>query len=340
MKLINLIICFITGLFATMPKPVKNNPLYKGFVNETVTSAYIGDVSDVLLTLTQVGNQAVEKGSFYVQPGVQKELFLPRFNCNADQLQDRQETPDSPSDSYVYDERSIEPQDCMFYDEFNPRTYEDVWREFQPQGALVDRVSNPQILSAMAEETMKSVGTQIGKLIWRGDTEAGAADPLRFFDGMIKILTADGAVNPPPQGNITQESVLSIMASTEQAVPDEVWEDPNNIIHMSTRDYRYYLAAARALDFKGIGIEDAGSGMYAGKTIRFYSGMENNHIIVAKSTAGRDSNFWAAVDVAGDEENIKIARLQANSELFFVKVLFKYAVNAGNPTEIVLYLPV
>lgn len=326
------------------PRRIKNKEAYRGFMNAdsvAVTSAYAGDVADVLFTLLTSGNQAVEKGSVYVEPNVQKQLLMPRFNAAADQLQDRSETPTVPSDSFTYDERTLVPLDCMFYDTVNPRNFEDAWRPFQPTGPLVDRVDNPKMQAAIILEALNTVGTQIGKLIWQGNTAAGASSPLRFFDGFQKILETpgSGAIAVTPAGVITQANVISIMEACEAAIPAEVWEDPNTIFHMNTTDYRHYLAAARALDFKGPNIEDAGVGRFAGKEVRFYTGMGKDHIIVAKATAGKDSNLWAGVDVLGDEENVKIARYRPESELFIVKVLFKYAVQVGNPTETVYYKP-
>ena len=304
-----------------------------------VTSAYVGDVADVLLSLTKTGNQAVEKGSINVEPGVQKALFIPRFNAADDQLQDRQEDPTLPSDSFTYNERSITPLDIMFYDKFNPRNFENVWRTFQPSGPLVDKIDNPQIQAALIAETMKSVGKQLGKLIWQGDVAAGGASPLRFFDGYLKIAAADGAIAPTPAGVITAANVISILEATEAAIPSEIWEDPSVVFHMNTTDYRLYQQAARALDFKGTNIAEAQSQMFAGRQIRTYTGMSKNFIMVAKATAGKDSNLWAAVDVAGDDMNVKIEKWRPEGETFFAKVLFKYAVQIGNPTEVVLYSP-
>jgi len=305
-----------------------------------VTSAYVGNVEDTIFTLTVVGNQAVEKGSVYVEPGVQKALYLPRFNTGVDQLQASKATPltGDASDSYTYNERSITPLDAMFYDEFNPRNFEDVWREFQPVGPLVDRVDNPRIQSAIISGAVQSVGTQLGKLIWQGDI-GGGTPALEFFDGFLKILPAGGAIAPTPAGVITAANVISILEATEAAIPDTVYEDPNVYFHMSTADLRLYKEAARALDFKGPNISEAGDDMFAGREIRSYSGMKKDWIVVAKATAGKDSNLWAAVDTSSDDVNPKIARTQANSELFFIKILLKYAVNSPNPTETVVYAP-
>tara|TARA_R110002096_G_scaffold217142_4_gene405179 strand:+ start:10618 stop:11544 length:927 start_codon:yes stop_codon:yes gene_type:complete len=302
-----------------------------------VTSGYNGEVSDVLLSLTKLGNQAVEKGSVYVQAGIQDKLTLPRFNSSADQLQARQEDPNIPSDSFTYDERTLEPLDAMFFDTVNPRNFEDVWRPFQPVGPLVDRIDNPQLQAAIMDETMKTIGAQLGKIIWQGDTAGATA--ISFFDGFLKILAADGAIAPTPAGVITVGNIISILSATVEAIPDTLYDDPNMIIHMSTADARLYEAASRALDFKGAALGDKGEMRFGGFEIRTFSGMSKNFIVVAKATAGKDSNLWAGVDVAGDESNVKIARYRPESEKFIVKALMKYAVQVGNPTECVLYSP-
>ncbi len=305
----------------------------------TINSGYNGDSVDLLISLMTTGNQAVEKGSVYVHAGVQKSLALPRFNASADQIQANNADPQTAqaSDSFTYDERSITPLSFMFYDEVNPRDFEDVWREFQPVGALADRVDNPKILAAITSETLKTFGTQIGKVIWQGDT--GGATAVSWFDGFEKILAADGAINPTPAGAITAANVISILESVVAAIPDAVYDDPNMIIHMSTSAMRFYQQAARALDFKGTNIGDAQDERFGGFAIRNFSNMSADKIIVAKATAGRDSNLWAGIDVNGDDENVKIARKSSMSELFGVLVRAKYGVNAPNPTECVLYVP-
>jgi len=100
------------------------------------------------------------------------------------------------------------------------------------------------------------------------------------------------------------------------------------------------LQAARTLDFKGPNIGDAGEERFAGRQIRYYSGMKKDHIIVAKATAGKDSNLWAGVDVVADTETVKIERYRPESERFIVKLLFKYGVNYAIGSEIVYYKPV
>ncbi len=306
-----------------------------------VTTNYQGEVAEALLTLMKDGNQAVEKGSVYVEAGVSSALHIDRFRVSDDQLQDRQEDPTVPSDSISYDEVTLTPLDIMFFDTVNPRTFEDVWRPYQPVGPLVDKVDSPKIQAAIISEVLKSIGKQLGKLIWAGDIGAGGGSPLRFFDGYVTLAAASGdTIDVTPVGVITAANVIAILEATEAAIPADIWEDPNTVFHMNTTDYRLYLEAARLLDFKGSNIGDALENRFASRQIRFYSGFPKDRIMVAKGTAGRDSNLWAGLDTMGDEENVKIERFRPESEKFIIKVLFKYAVQVGNFEEVVLYQPV
>ena len=305
-----------------------------------ITTNYNGEVADTLIHLTKLGNQTVEKGTVYIQAGVQDKLAMPRFNASLNQLTDRVETPVTASDSYTYDERTLEPLAMMWYDTVNPTHFMDVWEKFQPNGGgMVDFQDNPVITSAIMEETMKSIGGQVSNIMWMGDVAAGGGSPLRFFDGFVKILTNDGGIIPNPKGAITVANVLTIMGDCVAAIPDSVYSDPNLIINMGTGAYRMYEQASRNLDFKGAQITENGESRFAGFEVRHYSGLANDNIVIAKCTAGKDSNFWGGIAVDGDAENVKIARYRPESELFIVKALFQYAVQVGNPTECVIYLP-
>lgn len=320
--------------------PVEVTLLVLAAPSVVVTSNYAGDVADVIMTAMKNGNEAVEKGSVNVEAGVQKALFIPRMTTADNVLTEAVADPTVAAEAFSWTERSIIPADMMLFDKVNPRHFESVWRPFQPQGPLVDRVDNPRIIAGLVQESTKSVGKQLGRLVWQGDTSLLPTDPLRFFNGYITRAAADAnTIKPTPAGNITAANVISILEATEAAIPAAIWGDPDVVFHMNTQDYRLYLQAARALDFKGPNIGDANLQRFAGREIRFYEGLPKNFIMVAKATTGKDSNLWAGIDVSGDEENVKIQRFRPESENFIVKILFKYDVNYAISEEIVLYEP-
>jgi hypothetical protein len=313
------------------------------FVNAAsvaVTSNYNGEVADAIFTAIKLGNEAIEKGSVYVEPGVTHKLSIPIMTTLNDVLTESSADPTVFAEAFTWTENLIVPADMMFLDKVNPRHFEHVWRPFQPVGPLVDKVDNPKIKAAIIEETGKTIGKQLGKLIWQGDTAAGVSSPLRFFDGFIKLINADATtVKVTPAGAITASNVISVLEAIEKAIPSSIWSDSDVRFHMNTTDYRLYLEAARSLDFKGPNIGEAGEERFAGRQIRYYEGMKKDIIIVAKGTAGRDSNLWAGVDAESDAENVKIERYRPESENFIVKVLLKMGVNYAIGSEIVIYNP-
>ena len=50
-----------------------------------------------------------------------------------------------------------------------------------------------------------------------------------------------------------------------------------------------------------------------------------------------DSTLWRGVDFPNDPEILKVDRLQANSELFFMQMRMKMDVNIVRPAEIVVH---
>lgn len=121
-------------------------------------------------------------------------------------------------------------------------------------------------------------------------------------------------------------------------MPDDIYDNPDLVIHMNTGDFRKYQEASRALDFKGTNITKAEDAMFAGFEIRHYSGLPANSIMLAISTPNEaTTNMYGAVDMANDADNLVIERWRPESELFFVKILFKMDVNCGFFQEVILY---
>ena len=99
---------------------------------------YSGEVLERLLTVAATGNELVEKGLIHVEPGVSDKFSIPRLKTGKI-LQKRKEQPED-SDSkgdFDYSENVLKPVDFMAFTTFNPRSFENVWRKWQPKGNLV-----------------------------------------------------------------------------------------------------------------------------------------------------------------------------------------------------------
>ncbi len=307
--------------------------------NQVSTNANGSLAMSEILRLTILGNEAVEKKSIHVFDGVQDKTSIGRMTTEARIIQDRQATPSQELGAPDYDEVLITPQDMMVYYKFNPRTFESVWREFQPKGPLVDRVLNPNIQRALLEVTNDPVQNQIGDLIWNGDSTLGPANDLRFFSGFLTRAAASAlTIDVANIGVITAANVIAILGDCVQAVPDAIYSKSELTINISTGTYRLYEEALRDLDFKGSDIKDAGPDRFAGILIKHYSEFAVNKVLICKtSPAASTTNLYGAVDMANDSTNFQIERWRPESELWFVKLLFKMDVNMGFFQEAVLY---
>ena len=75
---------------------------------------------------------------------------------------------------------------------------------------------------------------------------------------------------------------------------------------------------------------------YRGHEIVRVADFPDNKMVVAKGLATPESNLWVGMNSIADE-GLKLAPLQNNSELWFIKMLMKVDVQFGWNTEVVLY---
>lgn len=76
---------------------------------------------------------------------------------------------------------------------------------------------------------------------------------------------------------------------------------------------------------------------FKGKRIIPIVGIPEHTMVLGEFSTGMDSNLWMGVDFANDTEILKVDRLQANSELFFMQMRMKMDVNIVRPAEIVVH---
>jgi hypothetical protein len=305
----------------------------------TLTSNYVGDVLDYIVTESVVGNEAVQKGSIYVIPDVTYKVNIAKMVSSANPIIDREAMPTTKSATVTWSEATLQPVEMMIYiPDINPRIFEASWRKFQPKGSLPDKVLDPQIQKLFADVVLKQAQKQIGRLFWQGDTTLAASNPLHFFNGYVTRATASSTnIDVTNIGAISATNIIAILEDCNAAIPDALFDDPDMVYHMSTASFRMYEEAQRALTYKGKGPSDKGEPNFAGREIRHYSGFPANKILVAKATTSTDSNLYAATEKEKDSENLIIEKLRPEGEHYFLKALFKMDANFSLDSETVFY---
>lgn len=304
------------------------------------SSNYNGDVLDYIIQESVTGLQAVQKGSVYAIENVTEKLSIAKMVASSNPIGDREAMPTTKTGTVTWSEATIEPRDMMVYiNDINPRLFENAWRQFQPKGALPDKVLDPQIQKVFADVVLNQVQNQLGRLIWQGDITAGASSALRFFDGYITRAAASGTnIDATNAGVLAVGTIIGALENCQDAVPDALFEDPDMVFHMSTTTYRLYQEALRALTYKGSEYASGSVGSFAGREIRHYSGFPTNKILVCKANTSTSSNLYLATDKVRDSENLVIAKLRPEGEHYFLKALFKMDTAFSIDSESVYYV--
>lgn len=302
-------------------------------INDTT---YAGEVAAAFITKAMTDFETVKGGHVYIKDGIKKKFTIPRIKVE-NLIQDRQATPNSQGQADI-DGQTLDPQDYMIYMEFNPRDFEDHWYATQLDDTLLDRSLPTTVESVLIQEVLKFHAEYLETALWQAAI-AGAA-PYDKWDGfitkaiasgdMIKTALADYAV-------LTAANIVSKFDKVNLLIPNALKRKPNYKFFISPASAELYALAQKNQANKGVDFTSGGVMKYNGYDVIELPGFPDNTILFAKGTASVDSNLWMGVNSKSDENNIQIAKLQANSELYFIKGLFKVDVNFGWDQECVLY---
>jgi hypothetical protein len=304
-----------------------------GFVINDTT--YAGEVASQFLVKAITGADTVNGGHVYIKDGIKKKFTIPRFSADYTNLiQDRQATPVSKGE-FTVDGKVLDPQDFMIYTEFNPRDYEDHWQAVNLSPTLLDRALPATVESVVIQEVMKNYMKYFNKLMWNGDT--ALTDIFKYFNGFIANAVADAdVIDVSSPITLTASNIASELDRGYALIPAALRYDLGMKIFVSYATYDLYHQYQIAQTYKGIDITRTIVPEFKGKQIVKIADFPDNCYMMARGTAGTDSNLWVGMNSIADE-GLQLQRLQNNSELFFIKMLVKADVQIGWGNEVVLY---
>jgi len=247
-------------------------------------------------------------------------------------------TPTAGVGQFQITNRLITLGDAMYYREFSPiRDFENEYQWQYNRGKLTDAQLASITETAVKELATSDLADGVENLIWNGNT-ASASPFLNRTDGLIKLLDADsdGDINNVAFGAaLTATNILDKFQDMIDACPAAVLEQLNIRFVVSYADLQKYYAAIRdSVITKGINIMDPGVARFAGIPI-VSCGIPENKVVLGVFDGGQDGQLQAATWMNEDRSGLLVDRLQANSEMFFIKALFKWGINYRLGSEIV-----
>ena len=292
---------------------------------------YAGEVLEMLLTRAATSNELVEKGLIHMEPGVEKAYFLPRMKTGK-MLQKRKEMPtsqDSKGD-FTYDERALTPVDFMAYTEFNPRSFENIWRKWQPKGNLVFSELPAEGQNALLREMSKQVNFELGFHFING---VQGDDDDHLFNGIVTRMLSDKDVIYVVSG---ETSMLKKLKAVKDSIPTTMRSNPGLRILMSVTDFDQYDEELTQQPNKGANYTDMNVERYKGIHIVPLSSWPEGLIVATVCGMDYDTNLWAAVNLVDDMDVILIDKVTNAGEKYFFKMLMKADTNIAWGEEVVL----
>lgn len=321
-------------------------------------TTWSGPAASYMITRAVIGADTIEKGCIYVEDGIRKKKTIPRIEVS-NFIQKRKATPTTKG-SVTVDGRVLEPRDLMLYYEFNPRDYEQHFYAEQLSPKLLGRELPVTAENFMMIQTMKRLNEFFENAIHRSrisfDPEGDNVDPTTvgevagasdyiYFDGLIKRLI--DAASDPTYPTLT---VGSPVALTSSNIRDKFAAALNLVpkpllgkfgkgglkFCVSYADAQKYAEALRTDTYKNTRSDEKAYDQFRGYEIEQLGGLPENTFYLAIQKPDVDSNTWLGINSV-DDNMLQLQRLQNNSELFFVKGLFKMDSQIGFPDQFVLY---
>lgn len=296
---------------------------------------YNGEVLERILTVATTGNDLVSKGLIMVIPGVEKKISVPRLKTGK-MLQKRKANPgenDSKGD-FNYSEKVLDPKEFMAFTTFNPRSFESIWRKWQPKGNLVFSELPPEAQNALLDALSKQVQFELGWHYVNGEYSNNDKDDEKLMDGILTQAAKDTECIVVNARKST--TILSVLLAVRKAIPKAMRQNPNLTIIMSPEDFDRYDDELSKYEHKHSDQTEINKKSYKSIPIEVVSTWPEGVIVATLCSPDADGNLFAAVNLQDDESVIQIDKLAAASELYFFKLLMKADTNIAFGEEFVV----
>lgn len=352
-----LAVAFIPVIFFRSRKYAENM-----LTDITVTdTTYAGEFYDGFMMKMISGFETATKGLIKIHTGIKKQLTIPILTGDSF-IQAAQDPPIFKGNLDV-SARTLVTKEVMGYIEGNPAKFEDHWLAVQMNPALLDRALPVTFESAAVDYTTKITQNWLERIFWQGSYDGaaittalasglGSGDSnLIFFDGIIKLTkaalaNANKITTTVPVGfEAVVLTSANIKAKFDQlkalimALPDgpAAYSNPDFVFVVNYKTGSLYGDAVKAQANKGDDFTKAGNREFDGRKIVEVFGQHDDTIWAGVANQTDESMLRLGVNEADEWTKFRVAKLQANSEKIFVKMLSKICTNIALTNQVFLY---
>ena len=323
---------------------------------QSITSAFVGDVFEDLLTALVLRADIFDKNLAALHTGFNRNLYLPIISVTGTLVQDYKAQPTLTTDSSgvpTYAEELITLTDKMvFIDTITPNGWRAVWNEFAPSfnELMLEMQVNPEITRAFIQKIVARVSNNNAFNIWQGDTATSGATYAEFDGLLTKLLAAGGYIDAKPTGttgSFTASNINDYLNDVRQSMlaKPELISHPDNKIVVSHTTMGLYQDAQVAISGKGAtqsNITDFSSNqgemLFYDIPVYASAGFPDDVLLGTRmSMDPLNSTLHVGMRNVDDAENVKFERVNAYSETYFFKMAYSIGTEITTPEDIVLF---
>jgi hypothetical protein len=268
----------------------------------TALSAYIEDQDFPLLAQMQATGDLAEFAN--IQTGIKGSSHL-QF-LNTDVVFQADACSRSASDTSTFTQRTLTVGAIQINEDLCTKDLNGYWTQTMVQmGARGEEVIPGAVESVWMEDKINSLKNALALADIQGDTASGTNN-LSYYDGLLKLVDADGTVltgNTGSETDITASNVINILQAMWLVLPDNMMGMDNVSFLLGWDTYQLYVNAlidANLYHFKG---EDGITTLHGTNVrLRPMTGFTGTKRIILTN----DSNLYVGMDGEGDEDNLDV----------------------------------
>lgn len=246
--------------------------------------------------------------------------------------------PDSctfnPQGNITLVERMLEPKKFKVNFKECKTAFESEWEADKMRAGSLNSSYTPDLESWLTGFIQGQVSQQIEKAIWQGSTASGVTGST--MEGFVEKMLADSAVVDVTGATLSATNILTEMDKVVNAIPDQIYGDPEIGIYVSRKTMRFFKQAI--LETYGLAnnrfdITADGPDHYRGIPV-YITGIADDTMVCAKK-----SNLFLGTDLVADYTEarwIDFSETDGSDNLGF-KMRFSLDVNHAIGSEVVLY---
>ena len=302
----------------------------------SITTTYAGEFAGKYISAALLSADTLEGGGITIKPNVKYKEVLKTMSLDAIV---KDATCDfSDTSTLTLAEKVLTPEEFQVNLELCKSDFVSDWEAISMGYSAFDELP-ANFSDYLIGHVAAKVAQKMEQNIWNG-TNATAGE----FDGITKLLAADGDVVDVVGTTITAANVITELGKVVDAIPAAVYGKEDLYLYVSQSVARAYVRALGGFGASGLGangVNNAGTTWYNGGDLAFdgvklfvASGMPDNDIVAAQK-----SNLFFGTGLLADHNEVKLLDMADLDGSQNVRVIMRFTagVQIGIGADIVYY---